>query len=80
MIYYYSDALGQAGAVDERHEPEWELFDLEKDPCEKNNVYGAQNTPPWCGSLPTNCIACRRRRATNAITLTGIEKTMMSDE
>jgi len=39
LIYYYSDALGQAGAVDETHEPEWELFDLEKDPCELNNVY-----------------------------------------
>jgi len=39
LIYYYSDALGQPGAVDETYEPEWELFDLEKDPCELNNVY-----------------------------------------
>ena len=39
LIYYYSDALGQAGAVDETYEPEWELFDLEKDPCELNSVY-----------------------------------------
>jgi arylsulfatase A-like enzyme len=41
LIYYYSDALGQAGAVDESYEPEWELFDLEKDPCELLNVYHA---------------------------------------
>jgi len=46
LIYYYSDALGQAGAVDERHEPEWELFDLEKDPCEMNNAYAA---PEYAG-------------------------------
>jgi arylsulfatase A-like enzyme len=39
LIYYYSDALGQAGAIDETYEPEWELFDLEKDPCEMNSVY-----------------------------------------
>ena len=39
LIYYYSDALGQPGAVAETYEPEWELFDLEKDPQELNNVY-----------------------------------------
>ncbi len=25
--------------IDETYEPEWELFDLEQDPCELNNVY-----------------------------------------
>lgn len=39
LIYYYSDALGQAGAIDETYEPEWELFDLLADPYELNNVY-----------------------------------------
>ncbi len=39
LICYYSDALGQEGAIDESYEPEWELFDLERDPCEMNNVY-----------------------------------------
>jgi len=39
LIYYYADALGQAGAIDESYDPEWELFDLEKDPYELNNVY-----------------------------------------
>jgi arylsulfatase A-like enzyme len=38
LIYYYSDPLGQPGAGDETHEPEWELFDLEKDPHELNSV------------------------------------------
>ena len=38
LIYYYSDALGQPGTIDETYEPEWELFDLEKDPAELNNV------------------------------------------
>jgi len=39
LIYYYSDALGQEGAIDETYEPEWELFDLEQDPYELTNVY-----------------------------------------
>ena len=38
LIYYYADALGQAGAIDETYEPEWEMFDLQKDPYELNNV------------------------------------------
>jgi arylsulfatase A-like enzyme len=38
LIYYYSDALGQEGAIDETYEPEWELFDLVSDPYELNNV------------------------------------------
>ena len=39
LIYYYADALDQAGTIDESYEPEWELFDLDNDPYELNNVY-----------------------------------------
>ncbi len=39
LIYYYADALGQMGAIDDPKEPEWELFDLENDPYELNSVY-----------------------------------------
>ncbi len=39
LIYYYADALGQPGTIDETYEPEWELFDLQNDPCELNSVY-----------------------------------------
>ncbi|MBT7068736.1 MAG: DUF4976 domain-containing protein, partial [Verrucomicrobia bacterium] len=49
LIYYYYDGCGQPGAMRGHHgghdrimpldfEPEWELFDLEKDPRELNNV------------------------------------------
>jgi arylsulfatase A-like enzyme len=52
LIYYYYDGLDQEGtdqplvvpegspAPDLDFEPEWELFDMEKDPQEMNNVYG----------------------------------------
>ena len=39
LIYFYSDALGTPDSVDETYDPEWELFDLEKDPYELNSVY-----------------------------------------
>ena len=40
LIYYYGDACGQPNAIDARRDPEWELFDLQEDPCELNSVYG----------------------------------------
>ncbi|MHC4871254.1 MAG: sulfatase family protein [Planctomycetota bacterium] len=40
LIYYYADPLGQTNAYEIEGVPrEWELFDLEKDPYELNNVY-----------------------------------------
>ena len=39
LIYYYADGLGHSGSVGERHEPEWELFDLQEDPAELHNIY-----------------------------------------
>jgi arylsulfatase A-like enzyme len=48
LIYYYSDPVGQPGAVDDTREPEWELFDLENDPREMNNVY---HDPAYAGTV-----------------------------
>lgn len=39
LIYYYGDPLDVKEAVQEKTEPEWELFDLANDPLEMNNVY-----------------------------------------
>ncbi len=41
LIYYYGEALGAPGARDLPKAPEWELFDLEADPYELNNVYAS---------------------------------------
>ncbi len=40
LIYYYGKALGTTESVDRDTEPYWELFDLDADPNELNNVYG----------------------------------------
>lgn len=39
LIFFYGLGLGAPGSVEEPLPPEWELFDLEKDPNEMNNVY-----------------------------------------
>jgi len=39
LIYFYGRPMGAAGAINRRTPPEWELFDLEKDPSEMNSVY-----------------------------------------
>lgn len=39
LIYYYGEALGCADAIDDPRTPEWELFDLVKDPYEMKSVY-----------------------------------------
>ena len=39
LIYYYGQALGTSGSLEEDRPPEWELFDLVKDPMELVNVY-----------------------------------------
>jgi arylsulfatase A-like enzyme len=39
LVYYYGQPLDAKGALQPPTEPEWELFDLEKDPYEMNNVY-----------------------------------------
>jgi arylsulfatase A-like enzyme len=40
LVYYYGKPLGSAGALPQETTPEWELFDLEKDPHEMNSLYG----------------------------------------
>ncbi|MHA6484924.1 sulfatase family protein [Paenibacillus sp. strain BS8-2] len=49
LIYYYAEALGSSGSIEEKRPPEWELFDLEQDPYELNNVY---SNPAYAERVP----------------------------
>lgn len=48
LIYYYAQALGTTHSKDENRPPEWECFDLERDPYELNNVY---NNPDYAETI-----------------------------
>ena len=39
LIYYYARSLGKTGTGNKPLVPEWELYDLKKDPLEMNNIY-----------------------------------------
>ncbi|HEX2857206.1 MAG TPA: sulfatase [Propionibacteriaceae bacterium] len=39
LIYYYNDGMGLPGTGPFTYPPEWELYDLEVDPAELENVY-----------------------------------------
>ena len=44
LVYYYAEPCDTPGAYDEPRVPEWELFDLERDPLELRSVY---DDPPY---------------------------------
>jgi arylsulfatase A-like enzyme len=48
LIFYYGLPLDASGAFHESTPPEWELFDLQKDPSEMNNVY---NDPTYADEI-----------------------------
>jgi arylsulfatase A-like enzyme len=39
LVYYYGKPLGMKGAFEPSTSPEWELYDLRKDPHEMHNLY-----------------------------------------
>jgi len=39
LIYYYGKTLGMRGAQEPATEPDWELFDMRRDPREMKNLY-----------------------------------------
>ena len=41
LIFFYGLALDAKGAIEDKIEPYWELYDLQADPHEMNNVYGS---------------------------------------
>ncbi len=51
LIFYYAQSLGCSGTRNESWAPEWELFDLEKDPEEMFSVYDVPEYAPIVAEL-----------------------------
>jgi hypothetical protein len=59
LIYYYGQPLGMKGALKQPTEPEWELFDLQKDPQQMKNVY---NDPAYAAAVRELTVELHRLR------------------
>jgi arylsulfatase A-like enzyme len=60
LIYYYGLPLDATGAKPRPTKPEWELFDLEKDPREMYNVYGKPEYTGIAEKLKAELIRLRK--------------------
>ncbi len=60
LIYYYGLPLDATGARPRPTRPEWELFDLEKDPREMYNVYGKPEYADIAEKLKAELVRLRK--------------------
>ncbi|MCK9506942.1 MAG: sulfatase [Pigmentiphaga sp.] len=61
LIYYYGQPLGMTGTKDAPLTPEWELFDLQKDPFEMYNVYNNSEYASIIKSLKTQLLKMKKK-------------------
>lgn len=60
LIYYYGRPCGKKGTESTPFQPEWELFDLQRDPTEMNNVYSVPEYTPVVKELTAELRRLRR--------------------
>ena len=46
LTFYYGLALGKSGTKESDYTPDWEMYDLKKDPSEMENIYEKQKNSP----------------------------------
>ena len=66
LIYYYGEALGTKGSINKPTAPEWEFFDLQKDPREMRNAYEDKSYAKVIAGLKVELIKLRRQYGDNA--------------
>ncbi len=52
LVHYYGSGCGQPGASDQATQPEWELFDLDRDPAE---MHSRADDPAYAADLAELC-------------------------
>lgn len=61
LIYYYGQPLDMTGTDGDALTPEWELFDLEKDPAEMSNLYNNSEYASIIKSLKKQLLKLKRK-------------------
>ena len=65
LIFYYGDPLGTKGSFGPAFEPEWELYDLKRDPKEMNNLYNKPGYERITKELKDELLRLRRELGDN---------------
>lgn len=65
LIFYYGDPLGTKGSFGPAFEPEWELYDLKRDPKEMNNLYNKPGYEKITKKLKEELLRLRRELGDN---------------
>ena len=63
LIFYYGEPLGRRGARKSPagYKPEWELYDLDNDPLEMNNVYNDPSNKDLIRRLKTELLKLKQQ-------------------
>lgn len=61
LVYYYARALGKTGTSNKPLTPEWELYDLKKDPHEMINKYQEEKSGKLVKKLKTELLELKKQ-------------------
>lgn len=61
LTFYYGKALGKTGTKEMDYTPDWELYDLKKDPKEMNNIYGEKKNTKLVRKLKTQLSELKKK-------------------
>ena len=61
LTFYYGKALQKAGANEIEYTPDWELYDLEKDPMEMRNIYHEKGNEKLIKELKTKLLELKKQ-------------------
>ena len=61
LVFYYGQSLGMTGTKDVSITPEWEFYDLKKDPKEMHNIYNDPENADLIKELKTKLLELKKK-------------------
>lgn len=61
LIFFYAKALGMKGTKEMNLTPEWELYDIQEDPMEMNNIYNDEGNEELIKKLKTELLELKKK-------------------
>ena len=61
LTFYYGKALGRTGTKELDYTPDWELYDLKKDPAQMHNIYHEKGNEQLIHKLKTKLLELKHQ-------------------